>query len=624
MKSGNKRSDTQLTKRRSFMNAITQISTSSNRQEATSVSPLDTQATAQSDSSIVMLPVRQLVVSDLNVRKSKASKSDDESLQASILAHGIIQNLVALPCEDDVYPVVSGGRRLTQLNALVEAGSIDSGYLVPVKVLSESEAQFYATEISLTENVTRAAMHPVDEFEAYSKMIEDGATVEAVAQRFGKTQLYVHQRMKLAAVESVILDAYREGEVSLERVMLFTIGSPERQLEVWEQVKGKSWHTDHQVRHMLKETALEASSGLVKLVGQEAYEQAGGVVTTDLFSDKVYFEDRSLMELLATAKIQLEADKLTAQGWKWTEILLTRTHDESRGYLELTANKGQYKKAEKALAGCILALGYNGDITVIKGLVAKSERKALKALQAQAAKKNAAKEDGSSVDAVSDVVASEPSYSGALIEDLKAHKLALSKVALVNAPSVALDALYYSLCVNIFTGRYSSTPMDVEVKDTHFEPKQGEFERNKALEAIEVYKAELNLAWLEEETPAQRYEAFCQLSREDKEAMLVFVSAMAFKSPYHPNDMESHVQAQLEIDAAQYWRPDTDSFLKRIDKDALIEIARPVMSQTWMQSAQSLKKGDLVKQLDTWLNGRDGSLTDAQKAHFAQWMPMGF
>lgn len=609
------------------MNAITQISTPSNRQDATSVSPLETQATAQSDSSIVMLPVRQLVVSDLNVRKSKASKSDDESLQASILAHGIIQNLVALPCEDDVYPVVSGGRRLTQLNTLVEDGRIDADYLVPVKVLSESEAQFYATEISLTENVTRAAMHPVDEFEAYSKMIENGATVEAVAQRFGKTQLYVHQRMKLAAVESVILDAYREGDVSLERVMLFTIGSPERQLEVWEQVKDKSWHTDHQVRHMLKETALEASSGLVKLVGQEAYEQAGGVVTTDLFSDKVYFEDRSLMESLATAKIQLEADKLTAQGWKWTEIMLTRTHDESRGYLELTANKGQYKKAEKALAGCILALGYNGDITVIKGLVAKSERKALKALQAQAAKKNAAKEESGSVDSsgtVSDVVASEPSYSAALTEDLKAHQLALSKVALLNTPNVALDALYYSLCVNIFTGRYSSTPMDVEVKDTRLEPKQGEFERNKALEAIEVHKAELNLAWLEEETPAQRYEAFCQLSREDKDAMLVFVSAMAFKSPYHPNDMESHVRTQLEIDAAQYWRPDTDSFLKRIDKDALIEIARPVMSETWLQSAQSLKKGDLVKQLDTWLNGRDESLTDAQKAHFAQWMPMGF
>ncbi len=179
------------------MNAITQISTPSNRQDATNVSPLDAQATAQNDISIVMLSVSALVVSELNVRKSKASKADDESLQASILAHGIIQNLVVLPCDKDVYPVVSGGgRRLTQLNALVDVGSIDADYLVPVKVLSESEAHFYATEISLTENVTRAAMHPVDEFEAYSSMIEGGATVEAVAQRFGKTQLYVHQRMK--------------------------------------------------------------------------------------------------------------------------------------------------------------------------------------------------------------------------------------------------------------------------------------------------------------------------------------------------------------------------------------------------------------------------------------------
>ncbi len=605
------------------MNAITQISTLSNTQEATSVSPLDTQATAQNDISIVMLPVSQLVVSDLNVRKSKASKADDESLQASILAHGIIQNLVALPCDKDVYPVVSGGRRLTQLNVLVGAGSIDADYLVPVKVLTELEAQLYATEISLTENVTRAAMHPVDEFEAYSSMIEGGATVEAVAQRFGKTQLYVHQRMKLAAVESVILDAYREGNVLLERVMLFTIASPERQVEVWERIKESPFYSDNQIRNMLKESALEASSGLVKLVGQEAYEQAGGVVTTDLFSDKVYFEDRALMESLASTLMQLEADKLIAQGWKWTQILLTRTHDESRGYHELTAYQGKYKKAERALAGCILALNYNGDIVVIKGLVAKSERKALKALQA--VKKNIEKGsiDGDS-SSVSDAVASGAEYSSALSEDLKAHQLAISKVALLNTPDAALDALYYSLCVKVFSGLYSSTPTEIEVKDSRLEPKQGEFERNKALDVIEKHKAGLNLTWLDEENTVQCYEAFCQLTREDKEAMLVFVSAMAFKAPYYQSDLQTQVRAKVSIDSAQYWRPDTDSFLKRIDKDALIEIARPVMSETWLQSAQALKKGDLAKQLDTWLNGRDESLTDAQKSHFAQWMPIGF
>lgn len=90
--------------------------------------------------------------------------------------------------------------------------------------------------------------------------------------------------------------------------------------------------------------------------------------------------------------------------------------------------------------------------------------------------------------------------------------------------------------------------------------------------------------------------------------------------------MKKHkrVGAKVSIDSAQYWRPDTDSFLKRIDKETLINIARPVMSHTWLQSAQALKKGDLVKQLDTWLNGGDESLTDAQKEHFVKWMPTGF
>lgn len=609
------------------MNAITQTSTSSNRQKATSVSPLDAQATAQNDISIVMLPVRQLVVSDLNVRKSKASKADDESLQASILAHGIIQNLVALPCDKNVYPVVSGGRRLTQLNALVEAGSIDADYLVPVKVLSDSEAQFYATEISLTENITRAAMHPIDEFEAYSKMIEDGATVEAVAQRFGKTQLYVHQRMKLAAVESIILDAYREGDITLERVMLFTIASPERQREVWEQVKDSAFYGDGQIRNMLKESALEASSGLVKLVGQEAYEQAGGSVTTDLFSDKVYFEDRSLMESLATAKMQLKADKLTAQGWKWTQILLTRTHDESRGYLELTANQGKYKKAEKALAGCILALNFNGEIVVIKGLVAKSERKALKALQAESVKTTTAKGDGNQADAnaISDVVSSEIVYSAALTEDLKAHRLAMAKHALMLNSSLALDVLHFSLCVKAH-GLYASTPIDFTLNRTFVEPKQGDFSENKALERIEQHKATLDMAWFEVKEAQERFKAFASLDAEEKHKQVAFATSLMLKACLVGEGGFSFefLYQQLDFDAADYWRPSTDSFVKRIDKNALIEIAQPVMPETWLQGAQGLKKGDLVAQVDTWLNGGDASLTEAQKAHFAKWMPKGF
>ncbi|MCG9702512.1 ParB N-terminal domain-containing protein [Vibrio natriegens] len=604
------------------MNVMTQTLTHSNHQDATSVSPLDTQATAQNDISIMMLPVSALMVSDLNVRKSKATKADDESLQASILAHGIIQNLVALPMnESGIYPIISGGRRLTALNALVEQTQISNDYLVPVKVLTEDEAKIYATEISLTENVTRAAMHPVDEFEAYSTMIADGATVEAVAQRFGKTQLYVHQRMKLAAVIPAVLEAYREGNVTLDRVMIFTVASPEHQAEVWEQIQGQSWHNDNQVRHMLKKEALEATSALVKYVGQEEYEKQGGLVTSDLFSDKVYFEDRALMESLATAKMQIEADKLMEQGWKWTEIHLTRTHDESRGYLELTANQGKYKKAEKALAGCILALGYNGEVHVIKGLVAKSERKALKALQANKTKDETTESDSNP----SDTVASEASYSNALTEDLKAHRLAMAKHALALNPTLALDALHFSLCVKA-QGIYASTPIDMTLNRSFIEPKQGEFSENLALERMEQHKNSFDMSWFEKTDTQERFQAFVELDAEEKQKQVAFATSLMFVPSLIGDGRFSFefLYQELDFDAADYWRPTTDSFLKRIDKESLIDIARPVMSEEWLQSAQSLKKGDLVQQLNIWLSGGDDALTEPQKAHFAQWMPKGF
>ncbi|EHK6028018.1 hypothetical protein BKF98_RS21660 [Vibrio parahaemolyticus] len=426
--------------------------------------------------------------------------------------------------------------------------------------------------------------------------------------------------MKLAAVIPAVLDAYREGDVTLERVMIFTVASPEQQTEVWEQVQKHSWYNDNQVRNMLKKEALEADSGLVKYVGQEEYEKQGGLVTSDLFSDKVYFEDRALMESLAVKKMQVEADKLKKQGWKWTEILLQRTYDETRGYLELTSNNGQYKKAEKALAGCILALTHNGEVHVIKGLVAKAERKALKALQTDTTKNTTTDNE-----AQGDVVASESHYSNALTDDLKAHRLAMAKHAFMLNSSLALDALHFSLCVKA-QGIYASTPIDMTLNRSYIEPKQGEFGENQALERMEQQKNSFDMSWFEKQNVQERFEAFVKLDDEEKQKQVAFATSLML-IPSLVGDSRSGFEflyQKLDFDATDYWRPTTDSFLKRIDKEALIDIARPVMSDEWLQSAQSLKKGDLVKQLNIWLSGGDDALTEQQKAHFAQWMPKGF
>jgi ParB-like chromosome segregation protein Spo0J len=54
-----------------------------------------------------------------------------------------------------------------------------------------------ALETSLMENTIRAAMHPADEFVAMAGLIDAGATIEAVALRFGTSERHVRQRLRL-------------------------------------------------------------------------------------------------------------------------------------------------------------------------------------------------------------------------------------------------------------------------------------------------------------------------------------------------------------------------------------------------------------------------------------------
>ncbi|MGL5471195.1 MAG: ParB/RepB/Spo0J family partition protein, partial [Shewanella sp.] len=237
---------------------------------------------------LMQLPINKLVLSDLNVRKEGASTADDEQLYASILAHGVLQNLLVEPQNaQGLYPVLGGGRRLKQLIKAVKNNQLKPTTLVPVKLLTDEEVAKFATELSLTENFMRANMHPVDEFYAFANMVNKGDSIDDVAARFGVKAKFVQQRMKLSMVAPVVLEAYKAGKVSLDIVMVFTIASLEKQVEVWEMV-GDRRYNENQFRNMLKETAVDAEHYLAQFVGQDEYEKAGGVITTDLFSDEVY------------------------------------------------------------------------------------------------------------------------------------------------------------------------------------------------------------------------------------------------------------------------------------------------------------------------------------------------
>src|SRR5271154_5158833 len=161
-----------------------------------------------------LIAVNRLEKSPLNARRT-AVKVGMAEMKASLLAHGLMQNLVVTDKGDGTYCVIAGGRRLEAIKSLRSEGKLPEDFAVPCQVVSEE----HALEMSLAENTVRLAMHPADQFEAFAALIEQGESAGEVAQRFGVEESLVLKRMKLARIAPELLQLYREDGLTLECLM---------------------------------------------------------------------------------------------------------------------------------------------------------------------------------------------------------------------------------------------------------------------------------------------------------------------------------------------------------------------------------------------------------------------
>ena len=251
---------------------------------------------------VQQIRLAKLTKSPDNVRTTPPSRAEDEQLKTSIAARGVLQPLVVRPgARKGYFDVMAGGRRLDALKALQKEGKLRKTYAAPCMVRPDTNK-----EESLAENLQRANMHPADEFTAFAELIDEGADVQGVAERFGVTQKHVKQRLKLGKAAPELIQAYRDKEMDLDTLMAFTVSEDhDAQRAVWEQVKDQHHVSIYAVKQRLTEGAIPADSRLGRFVGIEAYEQAGGAVTRDLFTEAEdgYLTDAKLVRELALQKL---------------------------------------------------------------------------------------------------------------------------------------------------------------------------------------------------------------------------------------------------------------------------------------------------------------------------------
>ena len=587
------------------------------------------------------IEIKHLERSPLNVRKTDSHAAMEE-LKASIVAHGLMQNLVVIPAKKGKYHVIAGGRRLEAIQTLVSEGKLKGGD-VTCQVVDPATA----IEMSLAENTIRVAMHPADEFEAFAALIDQGLTAAQVAVRFGTSERHVLQRMKLARVAPKLLAAYRAEEVTFDALMAFSITDDhKKQLAVWKSLEGWQQNNARHIRSKLTDTMTDSDDGTVKFVGLEVYKVAGGKIRADLFSDVVYLENTDLLDSLASDKLEAEVEKLRAEGWGWVEIeneesipayrcgrieskpldapedllagkqmledeirdideAIEATWDsddaEEEGRLDAKRSEVQerlneieqkleayaaFDPDEKKAAGCLVSIDSDGELEVVRGLVKPQDRRAV---------------TGGSADDLAETKKEKPEFSQSLVADLKAYRTQVAQAEIALHPDIAFDLLVFHVACGVIDHIAPSEGLDVHFRQSF--PRPSVEKDGLATKRLEAVEEGLPLAWMKEEGEDVRFAAFRRLDDADKKRILAYCTALTLKPALaSEGEFPKAYEVALSLtgaNVAEYWRPTKDNYLSRVTKDQLLDTGRQVMlgGEQWASSRANEKKASLVTAL---------------------------
>jgi ParB/RepB/Spo0J family partition protein len=224
----------------------------------------------------------ELAVSPLNVRKNAEVGPDDE-LVASIKAHGLLQPLVGYIAKSGpaIVLICAGQRRFLALQHIAQADT-----KIPVRIVDEETA----IEVSLAENLERKDMNPADELAAFQALIETGHyDADRIAARFGFNLRLVRRRLKMATLIPEILEALRDGRITVEAAEVYAAASEEVQRDVFKKHNAKgAWepHKPDRVRGDIVIHGMNANSQVGRFIGGiEAYKAAGGTMLDENFLD---------------------------------------------------------------------------------------------------------------------------------------------------------------------------------------------------------------------------------------------------------------------------------------------------------------------------------------------------
>ena len=631
----------------------------------TEVAPIE--GDSQTPQTQRFIALSKLVPSPMNVRSSGGENIDE--LAMLIDSQGLLQNLVVMEHltkqkkATDKFEVVAGCRRLRALKKLAELGKIGQDEEIACIVTTRAQALAAST----AENSGREPMSMADTVCAFAQMVNDGAGVEEIAVCFGITPLTVRRRLKLANVSPKLFELFRQEQMNLDQLMALAISDDhEAQERVWEGMHSYDRHATNLRRQLLGREIEASRDPVAKFVGVAAYEAAGGVITRDLFAegdDAGYIADAELLYRLARERLDADAAKIKAEGWKWVEsrssfdyserhalgdapmgmreptakekakletlaqeqqeaeaalealyeadeddvdqkvaaTLETRADKAGRETAKIHAKMRQYAPDVLAIAGAVVTVDHAGAMVIYRGLVKPEDRKeANRTIKASSQGHTTA--DGEDTEKGGGAALSE-----SLCRKLTAHRTKALQVLVADNAHVALACVVHALAQQVVIEHSYRTESALSIRASGCEGALGQFADDMEGSYADT-ELQSRLGNWRERIPGDADKLLPWLIGQDENTLLdllalcaaLSINTVTASAQAHPGDA---IAKSVGLDMADWWTPTATSYLQQVPKARIVEAVTEAVSAETAAGLAKLKKGEAVAKAESLLAG---------------------
>lgn len=564
--------------------------------------------------------IAQLVRWDGNPRP-QAAPSKREELKASIIDKGVIVPLIVRhksgPTSGDgrINEVIGGDTRRDIIAELLAEGNWEADRAIPVIIRDDLVGDDVAAlDVAVSNNI-HVPMHAMDQFYAFSQMVDMGRDIQEIANAYGVSRRVVEQRLSYAKLDERARQLVKNDVRDLDWAAGMTMASPDEQAAMLDEIENdpRRYLTVHDVRRRLEDELVSTDHALFDpAVVQES------LVRKDLFDPNgATYMKRSEFQPLQDKALEALVEERKAEGWSKVSVVSERDFDRYR------YNDGV---TERQIGEVVFVRHSSGAVAEHAGLALRLEERLNKV----------AKDDedagealfGGSVEearAVAAVARAEVSRDPRVVEGKKTQRYtAVSRAVVIQAALMEDPRLTIAATVAGLIMTAAPKPVDGRIFNDMTEIDPTNPARVIVERRLDAARQIMDQGGID---PSIGYGQMVDrlLKLDDAQLMTLLQTGIAKRvttEMQRVDMMFDAVMGQEGITLATYWRPDR-TYLSTLSKEALEALARQILP-TRMISKITGSKSDIVETLSQIIEDAHGDgdrFGEAERLVATSWAP---